>query len=79
MVIDGTEYIPIDQASELLATTATAVLMLLKRKALLGIELNGRWLVSSDSLNCFKVHGKDIKTETGCKSYCSSPGGCGCR
>lgn len=78
MVLDGTAYVTIEQAAETLATTIPGVLMLLKRKALHGIELDGRWLVSSGSVDCFKAHGKDMRQDLGCRSICTS-GGCGCR
>ena len=78
MVMDDTEYLTIDKAAETLATTIPGVLMLLKRKALHGIELDGRWLVSSASIDCIKAHGKDMRLETGCRSSCTSSG-CGCR
>ena len=67
----------IDKAAEELQTTKMKVLMLLKNKALLGEEIGGEWYVNRDSMECYKAHGKDMKTEMGCKSYCSS-GGCGC-
>lgn len=67
----------IAQAAEELQTTEMKVLMLLKNKSILGEETDGEWYVNRDSLECFKAHGKDMKVEMGCKSYCSS-GGCGC-
>ncbi|MBT0665951.1 hypothetical protein KI809_16695 [Geobacter pelophilus] len=73
-----TDTIDVATAAAVLQTTQLKILMLLKNKALLGEEVGGEWYVNRDSLECYKAHGKDIKIEMGCKSYCSS-GGCGCR
>lgn len=73
----GTEKIHLAKAAEELQTTEMKILMLLKNKAIIGEEISGEWYINRDSLECYKSHGKDIKVEMGCKSYCSS-GGCGC-
>lgn len=70
-------FVTIDEAATLLDTTPTRILMLLRDKALLGEQQEDGWLVSRDSIACCKAHGKDMKKEQGCKTYCSS-GGCGC-
>jgi len=76
--IDGIEYVTADEAAELLATTPMRVLMLMRDKALVGIEAEGEWLVSRDSVACCAAHGSDMKVAKGCATYCSS-GGCGCK
>ncbi len=76
--IDGIEYVTADEAAEMLATTPMRVLMLLRNKALAGMEINGEWLVSRDSAACCKSHSADMKVAKGCATHCSSKG-CGCR
>jgi hypothetical protein len=75
---EETAKLHIAKAAEELQTTEMKVLMLLKNKALLGEEIGEEWYISRDSLECYKAHGKDLKEEMGCKTYCSS-GGCGCK
>jgi excisionase family DNA binding protein len=70
-------YVSIQEAARLLETTPTRILMLLKEKGLEGVLSGDEWLVSRDSIACCKTHGRDMKTEQGCRTYCSS-GGCGC-
>lgn len=77
-ILDGAAYLKIDQAAERLGTTVPAILMLLKRDALKGVESDGEWFVSADSIACFKAHGTDMKDAMGCRSYCSATG-CGCK
>jgi hypothetical protein len=75
--IDGIEYVTADEAAELLETTTMRVLMLMRDKALVGMQVDGEWLVSRDSVACCKSHGTDMKEAKGCATYCSSQG-CGC-
>ena len=70
-------YVTIDEAAQLLDTTPTRILMLLRQKALEGVQQGSDWLVSRESIACCKTHGRDMKQEQGCKTYCTS-GGCGC-
>ena len=76
--IEGTEYVTPDEAAEMLATTPMRILMLLREKVLVGIEVNGGWLVSSESVACCKTHGTDMKVAKGCATHCTSRG-CGCK
>jgi len=76
--IDGIEHVTVHEAAAELSTTHLRVMMLLKEKALLGIEAEGEWLVTRDSLECCKTHGADRKVARGCTTSCSS-GGCGCK
>jgi hypothetical protein len=77
-IIDGISSVSSDEAASELSTTQLKIMMLLKEKALIGEEVDGEWFVTRDSIECFKSHGKDMKIEMGCKTYCSS-GGCGCK
>lgn len=65
-------------SAEILATTPTKILMLLKNGDLHGEEIAGTWFIDADSLACCKAHGIDMKAAKGCASYCNS-GGCGCK
>lgn len=65
-------------SAEILATTPTKILMLLKNGELKGEEIAGEWFIDADSLACCKEHGIDMKAARGCASYCSSDG-CGCK
>ena len=78
VVIDGKEHVTATMAAAKLDTTMTRILMLLKAKALQGVQIDGEWFVTSDSLDCAKTHGSDLKVANGCASHCSS-GGCGCK
>jgi excisionase family DNA binding protein len=72
--IDGIEYVTADEAAELLATTPMRVLMLMRDKSLVGMEVGGEWLVSRESVACCEAGGTGMKEVRGCAS-CS--GGCG--
>jgi hypothetical protein len=52
--------------------------MLLKQKALEGMQLEGEWLVASASAACFEAHGGDSRTAGECITGCSSAR-CGCK
>ena len=77
-IIHSISYLTADEAAETLQTTPTRILMLLKGKALDGMQVDGEWFVASDSVSCFKTHGKDLKIIKGCASSCTSSG-CGCK
>jgi hypothetical protein len=71
------DYVTTEEAALLLDTTPTRILMLLRQQALAGRQEGSGWLVSRESIACCKAHGRDMKAEMGCRTYCSS-GGCGC-
>lgn len=75
---DSREYITVDDVAADLCTTPLRVLMLIKEKALKGENRDGRWLVTRDSLECFKSHGADLSLQSSCRTSCTSSG-CGCR
>lgn len=75
---DYQDLASVEEAAAALQTTHLRVLMLLKEKELVGEEIDGAWFVTRESLKCCMTHGKDLKVQMGCKSYCSS-GGCGCK
>lgn len=78
LFIDGVEHITAAAAAEQLATTLPRILMLLKAQELQGVQIDGDWFVTSESLACARVHGVDMKVAKGCASYCKSSG-CGCQ
>jgi len=75
--METVKMLTVGEAAEVLATTPTKILMLLKNGDLKGEEKDGTWLIDADSLACAKSHGIDMKAAKGCASYCNS-GGCGC-
>ena len=75
--METVKMLTVGEAAEVLATTPTKILMLLKNDDLKGEEKDGTWLIDADSLACAKSHGIDMKAAKGCASYCNS-GGCGC-
>ncbi|NJD91384.1 MAG: hypothetical protein FIA91_07715 [Geobacter sp.] len=78
LFIDGVEHVTAAVAAEKLATTLPRILMLLKSQELKGVQIDGDWFVTSESLACAKAHGVDMKVAKGCASYCKSSG-CGCK
>ncbi len=77
-MIDGVSCISSEEAASELNTTQLKIMMMIKQKALIGMELDNEWFVTRESLECCRSHGRDMKIEMGCKTYCSS-GGCGCK
>lgn len=76
--METVKMLTVGASAEVLATTPTKILMLLKNGELKGEESEGTWYIDADSLACAKSHGIDMKTAKGCASYCNS-GGCGCK
>jgi hypothetical protein len=77
VLIDGTEYLPATEAAEQLATTETKILMLLKKKALLGEMIEGSWFVTSASLAGYDPNAVLAGNQPECRTSCSGSG-CGC-
>jgi hypothetical protein len=78
VVIDATEYLPIVEAAQQLATTETKVLMLLKQKSLAGDLIDGEWFVTTASLACYDAHAENPEKQAQCRTSCSSSSGCSC-
>lgn len=70
-----TERITIEQAAQELGTTALALLMQIKRKHLEGVEIEGKWYVSRESLSAFQK-AEHAPTAHICRGGCANPGGC---
>jgi len=70
-------YVLINEAAELLATTETRILMMLKKQDLVGFQDDtGVWQIDKASLQlCGKPNPADFK-KAGCGGGCGS-GGCG--
>ena len=77
VLIDGTEYVPMTEAAEQLATTETKILMLLKQKALQGDLIEGSWFVTSSSLAGYDPQAAQPGRLPDCRTSCSGSG-CGC-
>ncbi|MGB4598502.1 MAG: hypothetical protein WBI04_00825 [Trichlorobacter sp.] len=74
MCAPGTVFVPIAEAANLLATTETRVLMMLKKNELAGKQEDDGWHVDRSSLQCCdKPQASDI-VKPGCGGGC---GGCG--
>ena len=73
-----TAAVPIMEAAQELNTTHLKLLMLVKQGGLKGEMVDGEWFIERDSLECCKVHGADIKVESGCATYCKASS-CGCK
>lgn len=73
---DSREFIPVEEAARVLATTPLSVLMRLRRKVLEGREVEGRWFVVRESLERLQAEGSDADAEPLCRSHCTAKGGC---
>lgn len=71
------EMIPIEQVAQELGTTVLSVLMHIKRNLLVGHEVDGAWLVTTESLARLALDGHGRQAATLCRSSCSKAGGCG--
>ena len=73
---DSGTYINATEAAQLLETTETRVLMMLKKNELAGKMVDDAWFVEKASLNlCAKPKAADIVRPGGCGGGCGS--GCG--
>ena len=75
---DGSEYVTAEEVAADLGTTPLRVLMLIKEKALNGVLRDGAWLVTRESLACFRTRGANLSLQNSCRSSCTSSG-CGCK
>lgn len=73
--IDTGEFLSVMEAAAELGTTHLRILMLIKEGALKGIMEGNDWFVTSDSIDCFRKHGGDVRAQTTCRSSCV--GNCG--
>ena len=79
IVIDGTSYLTVKMAAEALATTEMRVLMLMREKELIGVQLEGEWLVTADSVAGCLAKPPGPKAVADCASGCASVRGCACK
>lgn len=77
-MIDGVSYLTVDEAADLLATTPTRLLMLMREKCISGMRAEGEWLVAADSLTGWAASGHVVKLGKGCAGCSSSAEGCAC-
>ena len=74
--IDTGKGVPLMEAAVQLGTTHLRILMLIKEGALKGTEEGGEWFVTSESIDCFRKHGGDVRAQVTCRKHCGG-GGCG--
>lgn len=74
--INTKEAIPVMDAAEELGTTHLRILMLVKEGALEGRQEGSDWFVTRASLDCFRIHGGDIRAHSTCRTSCGG-GSCG--
>ncbi|OHB33483.1 MAG: hypothetical protein A2X84_13815 [Desulfuromonadaceae bacterium GWC2_58_13] len=68
--------VPIEEAARMLKTTSLSIYMHIKRKLIVGCEVDDHWFVDGDSLAAFTaVHSGASRGL--CRSHCSKAGGCG--
>ena len=79
MMIDGRHYLTVEEAAEALATTEMRVLMLMREKELVGMQLEGKWLITADSVAAWQAKGSVAKPVAGCATSCTSAKGCACK
>lgn len=74
-IFDESVICTLEQAAELLSTTAMSVLMHLKHRLIVGIEVNGQWYVNLESLNAYRLqHPQSHKTL--CKKHSCQHSAC---
>lgn len=70
------DLVPIEEAAKELETTVISVLMHIKRKRLVGQEVDGVWQVSRKSLEHFCRDGQGRESLELCRSACAKGGHC---
>jgi excisionase family DNA binding protein len=68
--INLNEGLSVMEAAAELGTTRLRILMLIKEGALEGIMEGDEWLVTRSSLDCFRIHGGEVKAKTTCRHTC---------
>ena len=67
----------VEEAAIALNTTPTAILMLLRRNELTGVEVDGTWRITSGSLQSVRAARQGDTPLVECRSSCASKsGGC---
>jgi hypothetical protein len=77
VTIEGIDYVSIAAVAKELATTEMKILMLLKRQALAGEQIEGDWYITAASLAAYDANAPVAETELSCRSTCTSAT-CGC-
>lgn len=74
--LSQTDLVPIEEVAKELGTTVISVLMHIKRKRLIGREVDGAWQVSRESMVHFCQEGQERQGLELCRSACAKKGGC---
>ncbi len=75
VMIGGVPHITIAEAASRLHTTQLRLLMLLKKGAMKGCEIDGEWFIETDSLSCFERYEAGAGEKKGCPSSCDGCSG----
>ena len=76
LIIEETQYIPIEEAAREMGTTHLQILILIRRNLMKGCQVDGEWYVEKSVIASFKGLDMDDKKTVGCRASCAS-GGCG--
>lgn len=71
------ELIELEDAAEELSTTGLRLLMLLREGVLQGVEHDGTWQITRDSLERLRCTGLTPPEQKGCAATCKASG-CNC-
>ena len=71
------DRLPIQEVAQALGTTPLNVLMHIKRGYLEGVEEEGGWTISGESLMVFMARDSGRKRQFVCATSCSKGAGCG--
>jgi hypothetical protein len=74
---DG-EMVDLDDAAEELSTTGLRLLMLLREGTIQGVEHDGTWQITRESLERLKNSGITPPEQKGCAATCKASS-CGCQ
>lgn len=75
--IDGIDYLSVAEVAKQLATTEVKILMLLRKGALTGQQVDGAWLVTAASVAGYDPEACEPASPPSCRTSCSASS-CGC-
>ena len=75
VILDGAPHVLLADAARELQTTPLRILMLIKRKVMKGVQVDGEWYVDTTTFGCFQSHDTADGKSVGCSSGCSGCSG----
>jgi hypothetical protein len=75
LIIEETQYLPIEEAAREMGTTHLRILMLIRRNMMKGCQVDGEWYVEKCELACFRELEIKAAKPVGRSPSCAS-GGC---